>query len=207
MQNSNNTAIYLSKARLYEELSLKAREIGLNFGSPNYRMDSLKLVMEVCINPQIIYIDFEDAIICGILYKGRNCTTIGLNSRRSHLGKNFDCMHELIHYWFHGAEYFWCDQDQKNHLEWQANEGAAQFLMPYQSFIPNYSHLHDELYERLPPEAAHDAVIARLSAQYLVGETAVKYRLNGLQNEIKQYINGIPIDEIKITSRTQKRRL
>ena len=205
LKQKNSKAIqYLTKAKLYDMVDAKAHDLGLNLRSQNYRLDSLELAMRVCHNLEISFIEFETSLICGVLIKGKNSTTIGLNARRSKLGKNFDCMHELIHYWFHGDEYFLCDHDAKSHLEWQANEGAAQFLMPYQSFIPNYSQIHDYFYENLSAENANNAIIARLSTQYLVGETAVKYRINGLQNEIKQYLNGIQIERIQVLARGQK---
>lgn len=192
---------YLSKRKLYDLINEKALELGLNLYSPNYRIASQDLAMEVCLNLEIVEKDLVDDGIYGILYRGKNTTRIALNSRRSYYGKNFDCMHELMHYWFHGNEYFFCNHDQKNHLEWQANEGAAQFLMPYQSFIPNYSLLHDEFYVRFSPDVAYDMLIGRLAAQYLVGKTAVQYRINGLLQEIGQYIDGIAIDKVEILAR------
>jgi Zn-dependent peptidase ImmA (M78 family) len=147
--------------------------------------------------------------ICGILYKGKNSTTIGLNARRSLFGQNFDCMHELIHYWFHDRRNFLCPTPGEDahlsefdaHLEWQANEGAAQFLMPYQSFIPNYSKWHDHYYSRLSPENAGVALVDHLAKAYLVGQKAAEYRINGLSKEISQFLDGIPIPKIKILAR------
>ena len=200
MQN-NKGIKFLNKSELYKKVSQKAVSLGFDLYSPNYRIDSVRLAMDVCLNLSIEFIDFKETKICGILFKGKNTTTIGLNSRRSAHGKNFDCMHELIHYWFHDGDYFCCAENSQNHLEWQANEGAAQFLLPYQNFIPNYSYYHDHFYANYSPMAAHDALIKHLAARYLVGEMVVQYRLASLNSEIIQFVDGVKIDDIKITSR------
>ncbi|MDR2166725.1 MAG: ImmA/IrrE family metallo-endopeptidase [Clostridiales bacterium] len=204
-----NRAKFLNRAGLYDMVSGKAAALGLNMAAPNYRIDAMQLAMQVCLNLKIEMLNFKETKICGILYKGENSTTIGLNARRSLFGQNFDCMHELIHYWFHDRRHFWCTPyddslSHKNfeaHLEWQANEGAAQFLMPYQSFIPNYSDFHDHFYARLSPENAQNAIIDHLAKSYLVGQKAVEYRINGLEKEITQFVKGIQIPQIKIISR------
>ena len=192
--------MYLSKAKLYAMITNKAQSLGFNVFAPNYKIDACKLAIENCVNLDIQILPFEDLKICGILFKGEFSTVIGLNARRSAVGKNFDCMHELIHYWFHKQSSFYCNEDDKNHLEWQANSGAAQFLMPYQSFIPNYCNLHDKLYARYSqtPEAAFEKIISILAKNYMVGEIAARIRIQSLAPEIAQYIKGTPIKSIKI---------
>ena len=190
----------LSKAKLYEIVTEKAAGLGFNIYAKNYKIDAIALAMQVCLNPEIKILEFSSIKVCGLLYKGEFATTIGLNARRSAGGKNFDCMHELIHYWLHDQCTFYCLDDMDNHMEWQANEGAAQFLMPYQSFIPNYCHLHDILYAKFAPQKAYEMQIAALAGGYMVGEMAVKFRMESLKNEISQYINGVPVDKIRIAS-------
>lgn len=49
--------------------------------------------------------------------------------------------HELIHYWFHpeqGAFYPFSPASRDKEKEWQANEGAAELLLPYRDFVPRY---------------------------------------------------------------------
>jgi len=191
---------FLTKAELYNKVNTKAEELGLNLSATNYRIDAISLAKKVCLNLHIELINFEETKICGILYKGRNTTTIGLNARRSFYGRNFDCMHELIHYFFHDHIWTQCTQNLNDHMEWQANEGAAQLLMPYQSFIPNYIYYHDLFYNRLSPNHAAKAQITQLARHYKVGSRAAEYRINGLKKEIAQYLNGIPIQNIKIIS-------
>jgi len=194
----------LSKAKLYDSITKKAAGLGFNVYAKNYKIDARQLAMQVCINPQIHIISFDEIKICGILYRGKFSTTIGLNARRSAAGKNFDCMHEIIHYWLHDRPTFYCLDDTKNHIEWQANEGAAQFLMPYQSFIPNYCHLHDKFYSHMSPKAAGDTLITTMARSYAVGEMSIKFRINSLKQEIAQYISGTAIKNIKIMPRLQE---
>jgi Zn-dependent peptidase ImmA (M78 family) len=191
-------AANLSKARLYEIVTQKATGLGFDVRAQNYKIDSMRLAMQVCHNPEIKILEFSSIKICGLLYKGEFATTIGLNARRSAPGKNFDCMHELIHYWPHDQNTFYCLEGADGHMDWQANEGAAQFLMPYQSFIPNYCHLHDKFYGTLAPEQAYDMQVAALAGKYMVGEMAVRFRMESLKGEIAQYINGVAMDKIRI---------
>lgn len=198
--NQSKGVKVLSKTKLYEIVTKKATELNFNVHAQNYKIDSMGLAMRVCLNPEIKILEFSSIKVCGLLYKGEISTTIGLNARRSAAGKNFDCMHELIHYWFHDQNAFYCLDGMDNHMEWQANEGAAQFLMPYQSFIPNYCYLHDKLYANFAPQQAYDMQIAALAGNYMVGEMAVKFRMDSLKSEIAQYIDGVDINKIKVVS-------
>ena len=109
-------------------------------------------------------------------------------------------MHELIHYWLHDRDMFYCLNGAESHGEWQANEGAAQFLIPYQSFIPNYCYLHDRFYGYFAPQAAHDMLIKALAGKYMVGEMTVKFRIKSLGAEISQYVGGVAVRDIKVVS-------
>jgi len=171
----------------------------------NYKVDAIQLAMQVCVAPKIEIIEFDNIKICGLLYKGDSSTTIGLNARRSAGGRNFDCMHELMHYWLHNdKDSFYCLDGMSSHIEWQANEGAAQFLMPYQSFIPNYCYLHDKLYAKYMPQKAYEVQVSMLANSYMVGEMSIKIRMKSLKNEIAQYIDGASINKIKIVPNRHK---
>ena len=189
---------FLTKAELYARVDEKALELGFDIYSQFYNMDAIWLAGQVCKNLTIELIEFNEAKICGILYKGKNSTTIGLNARRSAVGRNFDCMHEIIHYWFHDGEYFYCDLRSNSPIEWQANAGAAQFLMPYQSFIPAYSRMFDFFYGKNPPHVAQKKLIGYLANHYRVGEMAVGCRLEDLKPEIEQYLSGVAVGDLRV---------
>lgn len=69
---------------------------------------------------------------------------ITLNSQNTPREQNFYCGHEAIHYILHrrcGQRSFQCfetvKRQQDKFIEWHANEGAAEWLMPYKKFIPD----------------------------------------------------------------------
>ena len=191
----------LTKKDLYRIIDGLIMDNGFSFGAVNYCVDSVALAKKACRNVKIELLDFKTINICGILFKTAKSTSIGLNSRRSAAGRNFDCMHELIHYWLHNAESFYCDQrsqnDMNDYIEWQANEGAAQFLMPYQVFIPAYMRMEEA-------SASEDEIVHSLGRRFNVGGQSVKVRIASLQNEIAQYKNNVPMDKIEILSRRQQ---
>jgi len=194
---------YLTKKDLYQVITLLAELNGFNFNAVNYKVNSIELAKRVCHNLHLEYLDFKTTDLCGILYKSEKSTSIALNSRRSVGGRNFDCMHELMHYWLHDSEAFYCSDKLEpsptsDYFEWQANEGAAQFLMPYQVFIPTYCRLKDSLSATC---SETDKEIAnRLCRRFNVGKKSIEIRIKGLEYEIDQFKNGIRIDELKILS-------
>ncbi|MCL2621380.1 MAG: ImmA/IrrE family metallo-endopeptidase [Defluviitaleaceae bacterium] len=198
MKKNEGDNPFLTKAGLYAMVSEKAKDLGFNLCATNYRIDAMELAHKICLDLTIEILDFKEATICGILYKGTDSTYIALNNRRSATGKNFDCMHELIHYMFHNRNHFVCNTNVDDHLEWQANEGAAQFLVPFQSFIPNYCKLYDQYNKQMPADKAHKNLISHLSRHYMVGELVITYRLNQLKSEIIQYLDGVDINCVQI---------
>lgn len=204
MRKNEKDNPFLTKAGLYTIVSQKAINLGFDLCAANYRIDALGLAYKVCIDLTIEMLNFKEATICGILYKGADSTYIALNNRRSATGKNFDCMHELIHYMFHHRNHYICNSNVEDHLEWQANEGAAQFLVPYQSFIPNYCQLYERYNKQMTADKAYKSLISHLSRHYMVGEMVITYRLNQLKSEIVQYLDGIDINRIQIISTTRR---
>jgi len=174
----------VTKTELYKTVDDLIVNNGFNFNAINYCVDSIELAKKVCRNVTIEYLDFNSISICGMLYKTKKSTSIALNSRRSSAGRNFDCMHELIHYWLHDAEKYYCDNKDirgfNDHIEWQANEGAAQFLMPHQIFIPAYLRLQRSNYPL-------NEIINRLSQKFNVGAQSIKIRISSLKKEIENH--------------------
>ena len=130
-----------------------------------------------------------------------------LNSARTPQEQNFDCGHETIHLALHrhtGRFTFNCysevSPNQDPFLEWQANEGAAEFFMPHRMFIPL---LHDTIGNRLT-KSCIDSFVNLACDMYIVPEMAVRYRLENLKYEIYQYYAGIDLYDIKILSKKQQ---
>ena len=126
---------------------------------------------------------------------------IVLNSNRGYLEQNFDCGHEMIHLGIHRdlkQKYFRCmDKFYSNrdgYVEWQANEGAAELLIPYEVFISLIGTYDFKSYRdiRLFKEYA--------CSLFNVSNMVIEYRLEGLKYEIHQYLNGTPMKDIQILS-------
>lgn len=145
--------------------------------------------------------NFETAGFCGAAYIGVSKDTIVLNSCRSSVEQNFDCGHELIHLTLHRSKndgMFNCfNNRQDGFLEWQANEGAAQLLVPYQDFIPRFSLLIDQNIHGIQDY---------LAESYHVSEQVIRFRLDSLAYEIDQYRSGVTIGNIELLSRTQRQK-
>lgn len=163
---------YVKRDDLYSLVDMKIKDLGIK--TEDYPINTIELIDAYIPNLSVVIEEFEAKAVCGILYKGRRKSKICLNSLRDDKGKNFDCMHELIHFWFHPPATRWCIYDrvvnQHRGIEWQANEGAAQALMPRELFIEKY-------YEF---KGNQD----RLSDFFFVGKHAVQYRITNLKREI-----------------------
>lgn len=133
--------------------------------------------------------------------------SVVVNSDMSTSAQNFYCMHEIMHHTLHinrPTKIYSCydetSADQDAIIEWEANEGAAQFLIPYQGFVPLFSSLLDS------PPFSPSCFAAYLAGCYSVSEPVIINRINNLGYEIDQYRSGIPIDRIEILSKTQQQR-
>lgn len=195
---------YWTKQKLYKEVDKLKYELGLDFTSDIYPINSKELGKENCKDLIIEELPFSIEYICGILYKGDNTTSIALNSSRESYQQNFDCMHELIHYFLHDISYCQLICSEKNikqdsFIEWQANEGAAQFLVPYQIFIPKYL----ELEQKYAKSSSNYKTVEELANYFNVSYTVINNRINSLENELLQYKQGIDISSINIISKTK----
>ena len=123
------------KRALYARLEEKRKESGIFYDFP---LDIKSLVRRE--NIELSFTLFESDSIGAMLYKD-SFSAILINSNKSPLDQRFDLAHELIHFWFHPSQTSF--SFQKPHLrdkekEWQANEGAAELLLPYKDFIPRF---------------------------------------------------------------------
>lgn len=175
---------YWNKQTLYKNVDKLIEQLDLTY--EDYPLDSIKLAQKFCVDLQLEKISFDK--LCGILYRGKS-TYIALNSNRTPEQQNFDCMHELIHYFFHNDESsFQCINPEKgiiqqnDRLEWQANEGAAQALVPYQLFIPMYVNM--SIKHKCDPL---DKFTLDLAKKFGVSDRIITMRIKNLEYEIYQY--------------------
>ena len=162
--------------RLYALIDWKLKKLGIS--NADYPLDSLAIAKEQK-NLKIEFLSYSTTSICGTLYKSEGSSVMGLNNLRSAKGLNFDSMHELIHFWFHPTGNRLCYDDnyikQNRFLEWQANEGAAQFLMRADLFHEKF------LY--------YSGNIKELSNFFNLNEKAIEFRIKNLKvGEIEKKI-------------------
>lgn len=198
---------FWTKEILYQNIDSLRSRIGIL--SNHVPIDAKSLAYRCIQNVTVEELPFPSNRICGILYKGNRSTSIALNTNRTSEMQNFDCMHELVHYFFHDipdCQRICFDRKhysrrivQDSYIEWQANEGSAQFLVPYQDFIPRFSAMLDDK-SSLQSFNAQEV----LAEHYRVSSQVIRNRIDSLAFEIDQYREGIPMSNIMLLSRRQQ---
>lgn len=198
---------FWDKATLYGHVDTLRKHLTSSLGL-SFPINAKAMAMSCTNNLIIKEIPFQSDKICGILYRGNNSTSIALNAQRSPQMQNFDCMHELIHYFFHDINF--CQRicsdengtsgkiEQDTYIEWQANEGSAQFLVPYQEFIPAYvslsrKHAHNML--------STVDVCDILAGRFYVSQKVILNRIDSLNYEIYNYLHGVPLSKVPLRSK------
>lgn len=132
---------------------------------------------------------------------------ITLNARNSPSEQNFFCGHESIHYLIHrdnGQTLFQCydkiRKQQDRIIEWQANEGTAEWLVPYKAFIPDFL----DNFDPLMPTPDLGPIRAALAEKYFVSERVIYNRIDNLKYEIWQVATGTSLDKVKLLSKHQQ---
>lgn len=130
-----------------------------------------------------------------------------LNSHLDERELHFYCAHELVHICLHREEpgrQFSCYDKAMPHqdpaLEWQANEGAAELLVPYHSLLPNIKRRMPSLHSA----EAFRAFRTGLAVFYGVSGHVIRLRLESLKFEIQQHLEGCPVEKIELMSRRQQ---
>lgn len=132
--------------------------------------------------------------------------SIVIDPEKSEQEQNFYCMHEIMHHTVHKnrptKSYSCYEETQANQdpfVEWEANEGAAQFLVPYQDFIPRF---WCYLNAPRPPQN----IQGLLAGYYHVSQQVINIRIDSLSYEIDQYKEGARLDCLELLSRRQRQK-
>lgn len=157
------------------------------------------------VTTDIIYHDFHSYGFCAAAIKGAKQDTVILNSKRTKVELNFDCAHEIIHLTKHrdaDTPMFNCiAQHQDTYMEWEANEGAAELLVPMQLLLPEIKKRSIKTWNDI------NSMKFDLSNLFNVSDAVIQFRLESLKYEIHQYLNGTSINDIEILSiSAQKKR-
>ena len=201
-------ACYYSKDNLYKRIEEERKFLCAETNM--YPLDLVALCKEKY-KIEVAFVPFVTEGLQGMFIPQKDNATpniIMLNKNRNEYEQNFSCAHEFIHFALHQNEHLTAfnfetvRKSQDSYLEWQANEGAAELLVPYKMFIPM---LVNEL-EGLPFSTSLDCVKRKLAKFFHVTSSVIENRINSLKYEIYQYQNGVPLNEIEILSNRQLER-
>lgn len=203
--------LYLNKAKLYNKIDMIRTE--LNFSKFYPPFDCIKFC-HLQKQLEIEEIPLKTKGFCGMLFLGNKVNTIVLNSNRTKLEQNFDCSHEMCHWFLHrnlGQDNFKCLEniDQDNYIEWQANDGAAEFLLPYKIFIPHFCASYYELKARYAIGNYQTFLlnlVIPMSQFYRVTPAVVEIRIKSLKYEIHQFQENRNINNIKLLSLAEQQK-
>ena len=182
---------FLTKAELYERVEAIRR----NFSDAD-PFDPFSAAEKLHI--KVEYYLMESSRFGGALFRDGERALIVINSSKSKESRRFIACHELIHYFLHKSENsFCCDENSPSVMEWQANEGAAELLIPYKKFLLFYGNIRS-LYMTDPERA-----VQRLANEFSVSTAMIRNRFESLSPEIAQLEEGRAISEIEVISKTK----
>ena len=189
-----------AKEKLYDFIENNIRPI---FDAPNkIGLNLISLCQNDPTNDLIIH-PMSTKGFCGVILFGNKVDTIILNEGRTDTERNFDLAHEIVHKYKHRNQtslVCGCLNDTKNgFLEWEANEGAAELLLPYKHFIPRLMEVYNQLDYTVRMEKVKDI----LAQEYGVTASIIELRIKNLKFEIDQYRTGVPLDKIVLMSQNQ----
>lgn len=194
---------FYSKEELYGQVEGIRQQL---YDTPPLTMPGYLMLLELKL-PQVkvFRTKLDSHKLAAMLLRGDpgqgSSSAILLNLNWSEVSQRFSLTHELIHYFLHtNVDVFKCNFTNNTALEWQANEGAAELLVPYRSFLPSVANICSLLGQD------RTAGIKQLAGRYQVSSTFIAHRLVSLAREIDLYLSGTPLDEIRPLSRGAQQR-
>lgn len=202
---------YLNKATLYKRIEEHRNR--WEIGSSNYPINTI----ELCQSFKHVVVKEAPFLTPGLrgLAAKRNTfdgmDIIVLNKNRNTQEKNFDCGHELIHLVEHRnakTQSFHCFEkampSQNKFMEWQANEGSAELILPYKIFVKQFCEdIKDAKRMGISVRRNVDFIARAYAKRYNVTESFVRNRIKSLTYEMCQHYSGTDIDNLDILSRSQ----
>lgn len=176
----------------------------------NYPLD----IFEICSkfsNLEIAAIPFVTRSLRGMAKLADTESSINcilVNSNLTQEEQNFHGMHELMHIYlphdYSGTTFKCYDKVQPfqdSYVEWLANEGAAELIIPHDVLLP---YIKENLYRFKERLFGICEMSEEIADHYRVSPVVVQNRFNSLKYEIYQYLNGCKISDIKVLSKTQQ---
>lgn len=176
----------------------------------DYPLNIFKLCDSIS-NVDIQTVPFKTADLRGMVSIARNDNenhVILLNSNKSIEEQNFHGFHELMH--IPTADkpgtilscYDTIKPNQDSYIEWLANEGAAEFVVPYQLLLPL---IKSEYYSMIIGVGTWNFCELH-SKDFGVSAIVMQNRIDSLKFEIDQYLNGISLSEIEVMSNAKQKK-
>lgn len=171
-------------------------------------MNIFKLCSRIS-NVEIAAAPFKTHDLRGMVSLARNNNennVILVNSNKSFEEQDFHGFHELMHIPTvdkPGAMlrcYERVRPNQDSYLEWLANEGAAEFTVPYKILLPMIKDKYSDLIRNI---GTWDFCIKN-AAIFGVSPTVLQNRIDNLKYEVDQYLNGVPLDKVEILSKRKQ---
>lgn len=181
----------------------------------NFKNDSYPLnIFDVCdsINSvEIAALPFKNPNLRGMVTVGQNDddkSVILVNSNKTVNEQNYHGSHEFLHIWFQDIApgmslncFEKCLPSQNCYIEWIANEGAAEFLVPYKILLP----LVKENYQSMLEHCGTYSFCEEYAEKFCVTLMVMQNRLNALKYEIHQYVEeDIALENIRILSKAKQ---
>lgn len=199
---ANNNA----KERLYSYVDSLRESFDISIMKP---LDAIALCKDLGANVTEMHFatdGLHGVSIPGSCLCGRD--VIVLDAKRSASEKNFDCAHEWIHMQRHARKKSGIQFHQEHiyeanrFMEWEANEGAAELLVPYRFLLPFLAKLYPHI------KRSFDIIYIKEYIAKLRGVTpaVVGNRIDSLSYEFEQYRQGVPLDKIEFLSLTAQQR-
>ena len=175
-----------------------------NINPSDYPLDIFEICKRIS-NVEIQAVPFKTADLRGMVSLANNDSeahVILVNSNKSFQEQNFHGFHELIHIPTVDQPgtllrcYDTVKPNQNSYMEWLANEGAAEFVVPYKLLLPM---IKDEFSDMITGVGTWQFCEDH-SDDFGVSPIVLQNRIDSLKYETYQYLNGVPVDKIEILS-------
>lgn len=200
----------MTKLQLYELVSKVKKELDIT--EQDYPINIFNLCSYYS-NVVIKEVDFHTKDLRGLVHIAENKNenhVILVNKNKTFEEKNYHGTHEFMHIITidnsPGTTLRCFDKirpNQNAYIEWLANEGAAELMMPYREILPLVKEASEHFCLSALP--IHQ-LTEQLSYTYSVSTMVAHNRLNNLAYEIWQYLNGVEINDIEILSYNEQKK-
>ena len=185
-----------SRSALYKALDGCRQQLSLSLEQP---VDPYRLAVQLGCDVAVHF--FECQAVAGMLLQSAKeeppfLAVALLNGARTSQSQRFTLAHEMVHFMLHPRIPQRICRDSAAAgsvpLEWEANEGAAELLLPYRRMLPFLASM-----AALPfPQK-----VQRISARFQVSLITARFRLEGLKGDWEDYMSGTALSALPLLSR------